>query len=138
MRGPKRCVYIYWAGAGSDLAFERVSAVAGIKKKKKRGTAGSPLEDKQADKHSFPGAISSIPYARSPLPHSKSGSLRVTDGLFSSHKHGTPLETAQPLSTVPLLQPTLPAAALRQKLAYAACEDIRPRDRSRPAPCGLK
>lgn len=66
----------------------------------KRGTAGSPLEDKQADKHSFPGAISSIPYARSPLPHSKSGSLHVTDGLFSSHKHGTPLETAQPLSTV--------------------------------------
>lgn len=29
------CIYIYWAGAGSDLAFECVSAVAGIKKKKK-------------------------------------------------------------------------------------------------------
>ncbi|KAF0026143.1 hypothetical protein F2P81_020880 [Scophthalmus maximus] len=55
----------------------------------------------------------------------------VTDNLFSSHKHGTPLEQA--LSTV-LYRPQSCAAraagppAHRQSSSAAACQNIKPYD----------
>lgn len=72
-------------------------------------------------------AISSIPYARSPLPHSKSGSL-----CHCSHRHGT---ASSPLSSIlhKALQLTLPSSAGR-----CCFWRQKPMRRCRQAPCALK
>lgn len=59
--------------SSSKLAFEHVSVI--MLGELKGGTAVSPLEGKQTDTQSFQGTVSSVLSTRSPLPHSKSGSL---------------------------------------------------------------
>ena len=93
----------------------------------KYSTAGSPSEDKhRASQGPFP--LFCMPEAPS---YTVNQEACVTDGLFSSHKHGTPLETAHslfPLSSIlhKALQLALPTTAQRQSSPDAAPEDVSP------------
>lgn len=106
----------YWQereSFNSDLACEGFNVFVSQELK----SAGSPLESKQMHRASRgPFSLFCTPGAPS---HTVNQEACVTDGLFSSHKHGTPLETAQPLSTVLYLQH-------RQSSPDAASEHISP------------
>lgn len=111
----------------SDLACEGFNVF--VSQELKRGSAGSPLENKQMHRASQgPFSLFCTPGAPS---HTVNQEACVTDGLFSSHKHGTPLETAQPLSTVLYLQHTDKAPQMLPLNTSA-------HDRFRPTPCVLK
>lgn len=90
---------------------------------KKRGSAGSPLEDKQTGRASQgPFPLLRTPGAPS---HTVNQEACVTDGLFSPHKHGTPLETERPTFHCPLSAAHTEQSSPDPMTALGPCAEIK-------------